>query len=129
MTDTPSNLYYTKTHEWLELNGQEATIGITQHAQELLGDLVFVDLPQIGHQVQAGHEIGVVESVKAASDFYSPISGEVIAVNQLVNDDPAIINRDPYGGGWLVKIKVHHADEVQALLDAKHYETEIAQGH
>lgn len=129
MTDTPNNLHYSKTHEWIEVNGQEATIGITHHAQELLGDLVFVDLPTIGQQVQAGNEMGVVESVKAASDFYSPMSGEVIEVNHLVNDDPAIVNRDPYGGGWLVKIKLSKVDEVKALLDAQHYDTEIAQGH
>ena len=100
-----ADLKFTRTHEWLKSNGTEMTIGITEHAQQLLGDMVFVELPEKGDEVNAGDELGVVESVKAASDFYAPISGVVIAVNQQVSENPALVNSDPYGAGWLVKIK------------------------
>src|SRR5262245_61930952 len=100
-----SDLKFTHTHEWLENNGKEITVGITDHAQQLLGDMVFVELPQEGDEVKAGDELGVVESVKAASDFYAPISGVVVAINQKVSENPALVNSDPYGAGWLVKLR------------------------
>lgn len=126
MNDTPKNLKFTQTHEWINHDSEEMVMGITEHAQQLLGDMVFVDLPQVGDEVSAGDEIGVVESVKAASDFYAPISGVVVAVNQQVNADPALVNSDPYGAGWLVKIKANNTSEVNALLDAEQYQDEIA---
>ncbi len=126
MIDAPKNFKFTESHEWIN---DEMVIGITQHAQELLGDMVFVDLPQIGTEVNAGDEIGVVESVKAASDFYAPISGVVIAVNEQVNKDPALVNKDPYGEGWLVKIEAQDLNELNDLLDAEEYQNAIAEDH
>ena len=129
MSNTPKNLRFTQTHEWLNSDQSEMIMGITEHAQELLGDMVFVDLPDIGDEVKAGDELGVVESVKAASDFYAPISGVVVAVNQQVNEDPALVNSDPYGAGWLVKIKASNIDEINTLLNAEQYQNEIAGDH
>ena len=129
MSDIPQSLKFTKTHEWLNHNSAEMIMGITEHAQQLLGDMVFVDLPQVGDEISAGDEIGVVESVKAASDFYAPISGVVTAVNEQVNEDPALVNSDPYGAGWLVKIKASNSEELKALLDAEQYQKEIAEDH
>jgi len=128
MSDLHNDLKFTKTHEWLKV-GNDITIGITDHAQQLLGDMVYVELPEVGAIISAGDELGVVESVKAASDFYAPISGVVIAVNQLVNDDPALVNTDPYGRGWLVQIKAADLSEIEHLLDAQQYQTEIAEDH
>ncbi|GGI87501.1 glycine cleavage system protein GcvH [Legionella impletisoli] len=127
MSDVPANLKFTETHEWILFDKNEATIGITDHAQELLGDLVFVDLPEVGNTVSSGDELGVVESVKAASDFYTPISGIILAVNPKVCEDPALVNQDPYGKGWLVKIKPSSPAEVENLLDAAAYEQEISE--
>ena len=129
MSDTPSNLKFTQTHEWLNNDQEDMVIGITEHAQQLLGDMVFVDLPEIGNTVQAGDELGVVESVKAASDFYAPISGVIVAVNQHVNENPALVNTDPYGAGWLVKIKPSNIEEINALLNAEQYQNEITGDH
>lgn len=129
MKVTPTHLMYTKTHEWLETDADNVTLGITEHAQQLLGDLVFVELPEIGKEVQAGEELGVVESVKAASDFYAPISGVVIAINHQVVDNPGLVNQDPYGEGWLVKMKVTAAQEIENLLDAAHYLKEVEGEH
>lgn len=122
-----SNMKFTKTHEWLKEEQDEVIIGITEHAQQLLGDMVFVELPQIGDSVDAGSELGVVESVKAASDFYAPIAGEVVAVNEAVVNDPALVNSDPYNAGWLVKLKPRHKDEIQHLLTEEQYKNEIAE--
>ncbi|KTD62243.1 glycine cleavage system protein GcvH [Legionella spiritensis] len=121
------DLKYTHTHEWLKPGDDEMTIGITDHAQQLLGDMVFVELPEEGDEVQAGDELGVVESVKAASDFYAPVSGVVIAVNEQVSAEPALVNSDPYGAGWLVKIKASNPDELKELLDNEQYQKEIAE--
>lgn len=129
MSDTPKNLRFTQTHEWINHNQDEMIVGITEHAQQLLGDMVFVDLPQIGDEVSAGDELGVVESVKAASDFYAPISGVIIAINEQVNENPALVNSDPYGAGWLVKIKANDVNDINALLDAEQYQKEIAEDH
>ena len=122
-------LRFTSTHEWLKQQEDEVVVGITDHAQQLLGDMVFVELPEVGDQVNAGDELGVVESVKAASDFYAPISGVVTAVNQQVSDNPAIVNNDPYDTGWLVRMKPSNPDEMAKLLNVEQYEQEIAEGH
>ncbi|MBA2651533.1 MAG: glycine cleavage system protein GcvH [Tatlockia sp.] len=122
-----ADLKFTRTHEWLKDEGNEMTIGITDHAQQLLGDMVFVDLPQEGDEVKAGDELGVVESVKAASDFYAPVSGVVIAVNQQVNENPALVNSDPHGAGWLVKLKASNLSELSELLNTEQYQKEIAE--
>lgn len=128
MSDTPTDLRYTKSHEWVQDTGDgTATIGITDHAQEMLGDLVFVDLPDVGDSVDAGAECAVVESVKAASDIYSPVSGEIIAVNETLNDAPETINEDAFGEGWIYKIKLSDAAEVDSLLDAAGYEAVMAE--
>lgn len=122
-----NDLKFTSTHEWLKNEQEEVTVGITDHAQELLGDMVFVELPEIGDEVNAGQELGVVESVKAASDFYAPVSGVVTAVNDAVVKNPAIVNHDPYHEGWLVKLKPTHPDEINDLLSADQYQNEIAE--
>ena len=128
MSDTPTDLRYTKSHEWVQDTGDgNATIGITDHAQEMLGDLVFVDLPDVGDSVDAGAECAVVESVKAASDIYSPISGEIIAVNEALNDAPETINEDAFGEGWIYKIKLSDEAELDSLLDAVGYESVLAE--
>lgn len=129
MSNTPVNLKFTKTHEWINPQEQDMIVGITDHAQQLLGDMVFVDLPDIGKEVKAGDELGVVESVKAASDFYAPLSGVVVAVNPLVHENPALVNQAPYGEGWLVKIKANNAQELNALLTLDEYQAEIAEEH
>ena len=124
-----NDLKFTSTHEWLKEGQNEVTIGITDHAQELLGDMVFVELPEIGEEVSAGEELGVVESVKAASDFYAPVSGVVTAVNVVVVENPALVNTEPYTSGWLVKIKPSHPDEIESLLSAEQYQNEITEEH
>lgn len=122
-----NDLKFTTTHEWLKSDADEVTVGITEHAQQLLGDMVFVEMPEIGDEVNAGQELGVVESVKAASDFYAPVSGVVTAVNEDVVANPAIVNTDPYLAGWLVKIKPSRPDEINELLNADQYQNEIAE--
>ena len=121
MSDIPEDLRYTKSHEWVRIDGDEAVIGITDHAQELLGDLVFVELPEVGRTLQASEELGVVESVKAASDVYVPLSGEVVAVNEALNDAPETINNDPYGDGWMVRIRMASPGDANDLLDPAGY--------
>jgi len=117
----PSDLHYTKDHEWVKFNGEEATVGITDYAQGELGDIVFLDLPEIGIVVTGGTPFGTIEAVKAAADMYSPVSGEVIAVNGLLEDSPELINQDPYGGGWIIKIQVRDVEEVETLLSPDDY--------
>lgn len=124
-----SELKYTKTHEWVRLDNGDYLVGITEHAQKLLGDLVFVELPEPGDEVKAGDELGVVESVKAASDFYAPISGTVVGVNQDVCENPALVNKDPYAAGWLVRLRARHVEELALLLDDNEYQLEIAEDH
>ena len=119
----PPELNYVDTHEWIRDEGDnQVTIGITQHAQESLGDVVFVELPEVGKVLSAGDDFGVVESVKAASDLYSPLSGEVLEVNSELEDSPETINEAPYEGGWLIKLKLSDASEMDDLLDAAAYE-------
>lgn len=120
---------FTSTHEWINTSETPVIIGITDHAQSLLGDLVFIDLPEIGQEVKIGDELGVIESVKAASDFYAPISGTVTAINDLVKDNPELVNNDAEGAGWLLKIQANNPDDLEALLDATQYENIIAEEH
>ncbi|MDP3267681.1 MAG: glycine cleavage system protein GcvH [Legionella sp.] len=122
-----NDLKFTKTHEWVKSEPEEVIIGITEHAQQLLGDMVFVELPEIGDVVNIGDELGVVESVKAASDFYAPLSGVVTAVNDAVVQNPALVNSDPYAAGWLVKLKPSRLDELNDLLNAEQYQKETAE--
>jgi glycine cleavage system H protein len=118
----PENLRYTKEHEWVRVEGDTGTIGITFHAQTELGDIVYVDLPKPGTVIQQGKTIGSVESVKAVSDIYTPVSGEVVEVNALLAESPEILNKDPYGSGWLVKIKLSEPAEAGQLLTAAEYQ-------
>ncbi len=114
--------YYTKEHEWVSVEGDIATVGITKHAAEQLGDIVFVETPQVGDTVEQGAEAGVVESVKAASDVYAPVSGEVTEVNDALADEPGKANEDPEGKGWFFKVKLSNPDELGELMDAAAYE-------
>lgn len=118
----PDSLHYTSDHEWISIDGDIATLGITHHAQEELSDVVFVELPEVGRAVAPGDAFAVVESVKAASDIYAPISGEVTEVNAGAESDPSVINSDPYGEGWICKIKISDASEIDKLLDATAYQ-------
>ena len=122
-----SDLRYTKEHEWIRIDGDVGTVGISNFAQEQLGDVVFVDLPEIGKAMASGDEAAVIESVKAASELYAPVSGEVIEVNSALNDAPELVNSDPTGEGWFIKIRLSKADEVQALMDEAAY-TVFAEG-
>jgi glycine cleavage system H protein len=124
-SNVPGNLKYVESHEWVREADGVAAVGITDHAQQELTDVVFVELPARGRTVKAGEACAVVESVKTASDIYSPISGEVVEVNQSVADNPALVNSDPYGAGWLYKIKLSNATELSGLLTAEQYEERI----
>ena len=124
-----STIRYTKDHEWIRVDGKEATIGITDFAQEQLGDVVFVELPEKGRQIEQGEEAGVVESVKAASEVYAPASGEVTAINPTLEGDPAKVNRDPMGEGWFFKVKLSNPAEVDALMDEAAYKAFTAEPH
>ncbi len=123
--NVPSDLRYNSSHEWVRLEGDIATVGISDHAQEELTDVVFVELPLVGRTVDAGDPTAVVESVKAASDIYAPIGGEVVEVNLDVETDPALVNTDPYGRGWIFKLRVKNAADVEDLLDAAAYSAQI----
>jgi glycine cleavage system H protein len=120
-TNVPGELKYAKSHEWVRVEGDTATVGITDHAQHELTDIVFVELPAVGRQVKAGEACAVVESVKTASDIYSPVSGQVLAINQAVADNSALVNSDPYTAGWFYRIKLTHPAELGTLLDAAAY--------
>lgn len=123
MNNTPDNLLYSKDHEWVEINGDIATVGISDHAQAELSDVVFVDLPEIGTNVSAGDAVAVVESVKAASDVYTPLSGEILEVNEELSNDPSLVNSDPYAAGWIYKIRVDLPSETEDLMSASDYES------
>ena len=127
MSDVPKDLKYMSSHEWVLIEGDVATVGITDHAQELLGDLVYVELPEAGSSVSAGDSVGVIESVKAASDSYAPVTGEVIEVNSDLEAAPERINQDPYGDGWMYKISMEDPEEVSDLLDPEAYADSIAE--
>jgi glycine cleavage system H protein len=121
MSQLPAELKYATSHEWARLDGDVVTVGITDHAQDALGDLVFVELPSVGDVISAGQEAGVVESVKAASDIFAPVSGEIIAINEALVDAPEIVNTEPYTGGWLYQIRISDAAELDKLLSADAY--------
>jgi glycine cleavage system H protein len=126
MSNTPEELKYASSHEWARLDGDIVTVGISDHAQEALGDLVYVELPSVGDSVQAGDEAGVVESVKAASDIYAPVSGEIVEINEALTDTPEIVNSAPYTEGWLYRIRISDVSELDKLLSADEY---AAQAH
>ena len=127
MSDVPTELKFLSTHEWVLVEDNVATIGVSDHAQELLGDLVYVELPEQGSTVAAGDSVGVIESVKAASDTYAPVSGEIIEVNDELEDAPEKINNDPYGDGWMYKIAIEDPEEIENLLNADAYTDSIAE--
>ena len=126
MSNTPAELRYASSHEWTreEADGT-ITVGITDHAQDLLGDVVFVELPEVGREVTAGQECAVVESVKAASDIYAPISGEVVAINDTLTDSPELVNSEPYAGAWFFRVKPNDSTELDKLMDADAYSASI----
>ncbi len=124
--NVPKDLKYTDEHEWVAVDGDIATIGVTDYAQGELGDLVFVELPEVGDDVTMGESFGTVEAVKAVSDLFAPLSGSVVEVNEMLTDDPEIVNKDPYGDGWMIKIKMSDADELSNLLDPNAYKDLIA---
>jgi glycine cleavage system H protein len=127
MTHVPSDLRYARTHEWVRVSGDTATVGITDHAQHELTDVVFVELPAVGRQVKAGEACAVVESVKTASDIYSPVSGQIVEINQAAVDNPALVNSEPYGSGWFYKIKLSNPAELNNLLAPEAYTAQIGQ--
>ena len=119
--NVPTELMYTREHEWVGVEGKIATVGITDWAQGELGDVVFVELPAIGREVKQGDAFGTIEAVKAVSDLYSPVSGKVIEVNSSLDDDPMMVNREPYGEGWMIKVEMSDTSELNQLLDATNY--------
>ncbi|MCP8688940.1 glycine cleavage system protein GcvH [Marinobacterium sedimentorum] len=122
MSDIPAELKYVASHEWVRVEDDgTVTVGVTHHAQDLLGDVVFVELPDVGAQLSAGDDAGVVESVKAASDIYAPLSGEVVAINEDLEDSPELVNSDPFGDGWFFRMKLSDTVELDELLDADGY--------
>jgi glycine cleavage system H protein len=125
MANVPSDLKYAKTHEWVRVSGNIATVGITDHAQHELTDVVFVELPAVGRQVKAGDACAVVESVKTANDIYSPVSGEITEANQAIVANPALVNTDPYQGGWFYRLKLSSPAELDALLTPEQYQAQI----
>ena len=122
----PTNYRYTREHEWLRLDGDTATVGITHHAQDQLGDVVFVELPEVGAKLQAEGTFGAVESVKAVSDIYSPLSGDVTEVNESLIDAPEKINEDPHGDGWLIRVTVFDRNEIDKLMTSEQYAEYVA---
>lgn len=116
------DLLFSKEHEWVRLDGDSATIGITDYAQNALGDIVYVELPKVGATIEQFGNVGVIESVKAVSDLFTPMSGEVVEVNESLESDPAAVNREPYGAGWLLKIRVSNSDQAKSLLSRAEYE-------
>ena len=125
MSKIPSDLKYTKSHEWVRVAGDAATVGITDHAQHELTDVVFVELPDVGRKIKSGEACAVVESVKTASDIYSPLSGDILETNQAVVDNPALVNSEPYDAGWFFKIKLSNPAELNALLSPEKYQAQI----
>ncbi len=127
MSNVPSELRFLSSHEWVAVNGDIATVGISDHAQALLGDLVFVEVPEVDDEISAGDEVAVIESVKAASDVYAPISGTIIEVNEDLDESPESINSDAYGDGWIYKVKMSDPDEFNDLMDADSYADSIVE--
>jgi len=127
MSKVPEELKYSKDHEWVRVEGDIAVIGITDYAQSELGDIVYVELPEVGTKVQKGDTVATVEAVKTAADVYSPVSGEVVEVNSALEEHAELINKDPYGEGWIVKIKMSNPDELNELLSAEEYKKLIGE--
>ena len=125
MASTPEDLSYTKDHEWVRVKGEEATVGITDHAQQQLGDIVYVELPKVGDKLETSEPFGSIESVKAVSQIFMPLSGTVTQVNDTLNDSPELVNEDPYGDGWMIRIKIDKPSQVDALLTSIAYEDYI----
>ncbi len=129
MSDFPTELKYAETHEWVRVEDDgTVVVGITDHAQDALGDIVYIELPEVGTNADAGAEIAVVESVKAASDIYSPISGEIVDINSSLDDQPETVNQSPYGDGWLFRIQISDAQDLQDLMDADGYQSMVDEG-
>lgn len=128
MSDVPKNLKYTKEHEWARSEGNVLVVGVTAHAQESLGDVVYVELPKVGASVTAGQPFGVIESTKAVSELFAPLSGKVVKVNDALTDNPQTVNQDPYGAGWLIELEPSDAGQVAGLLTADAYEQFIKDG-
>lgn len=118
----PDDLLFSKEHEWVKIDGDSATIGITEYAQNALGDIVYVELPRVGSTIEQFGNVGVIESVKAVSDLFTPMSGEVIEINRALENDPAAVNREPYAAGWLLKLRLSNPDETKSLLSPAEYE-------
>ena len=125
MANTPEDLSYTKDHEWVRVKGEEATVGITDHAQQQLGDIVYIELPKVGDKLETSEPLGSIESVKAVSEIFMPLSGTVAQVNDALNDSPELVNQDPYGDGWMIRIKIDKPSQVDALLTSIAYEDYI----
>ncbi len=125
MSEIPAELRYASSHEWASNEDGTVTVGITAHAQDAMGDLVYVELPEVGQVVAAGDEAGVVESVKAASDIYAPVSGEIVAINEALEDEPELVNNAPYEGGWLFKVAMSEETDLDNLLTADQYQAQI----
>ena len=125
MANTPEDLSYTKDHEWVRTKGDQATVGITDHAQHQLGDVVYVELPKVGDKFEVSEPFGSVESVKAVSEVYMPLAGSVVEVNESLNDSPEQVNEDPYGDGWMIRIKIDNPSQLDALLTSIEYEDYI----
>ena len=125
----PADLLYSKEHEWVKIEGESATVGITDYAQNSLGDIVYVELPKVGSSIAQFGNVGVIESVKAVSDLFSPIGGEVSAINDGLESDPALVNREPFGAGWLFKVKLSDPTQVDHLLSPESYTQLLAEDH
>ena len=123
--NTPNDIKYTKEHEWVSLDGETATIGITDYAQSQLGDIVFVEFPDINSEINQNETFGVIEAVKTVADLFAPVSGEIIEVNSSLEDSPNFINSDPYGSGWIIKIKINDSNEYNGLMSCDDYEEHI----
>lgn len=123
----PANLKYTKDHEWIRVEGDTGVIGITEYAQGELGDVVFVELPPVGTKLEQGKQFGTIEAVKTVSDLFAPVSGEIVEVNEALKDSPEIVNKDPYAGGWMIKVKISNAEEVNSLLEPAKYQEMVGQ--
>ena len=121
MSEIPNDLKYTKDHEWARVQGNVAVVGVTQHAQESLGDVVYVELPKVGTTITAGKQFGVIESTKAVSELYAPLSGKVVKVNDALTDKPDTVNADPYGAGWIIEVELSDAKQLDGLLSADAY--------
>jgi glycine cleavage system H protein len=128
---TPEDSKYAKSHEYVHMEGEVGTVGITDYAQKELGDVVFVELPQVGTQLEAGDELGSIESVKAVSELFAPVSGEVVEINESLAEKPELVNTDPYGDGWMIRIRISDATELDGLMNAEEYEEycETESGH